>query len=333
MTSDPDGGPWQAACRRQAAARPRESSSALCVALPRNDRCLIQNLIENLSLVTVQGSRPASYSRKGVKDGPYKVDGSALVSRRRVPRRSLSASSWECTAKEYRPGRWAELCGKQNSRSFEEQPRRGKEEIAQETANTATGPAALLASPRERQPFGEPLTSDPHDGPWQAAACQRQAAARPRKSSSVLRVALPQRNRSRFLAKAVPCDRQSSARLSPSTGPVALGNALPRTFRENSPRQSTTRHRGPAIDFIRTSFYTLPGIARWPMPLQGYRAEVFEEICEEASVVLAESEARGASKSRLAKAKRQWPKRRQTKRPARLLSWHCQESISPSVSR
>jgi hypothetical protein len=77
-------------------------------------------------------------------------------------------------------------------------------------------------------------------------------------------------------------DRQSSARLSSLTGPVALGNALPRTCRETSPRQSTARHRGPAIDFIRTSFYTLPGIARWPMPLQGYRAEVFEEICEEA---------------------------------------------------
>ena len=92
MTSDPHSGPWQAAaCRRQAAARHCKSSSALRVALPRNDRCLTQNLIENLSPVTVQGSRPASYTRKGVKDGPYKVDGSALVSRRRLPRRSLSA--------------------------------------------------------------------------------------------------------------------------------------------------------------------------------------------------------------------------------------------------
>ena len=150
--------------------------------------------------------------------------------------------------------------------------------MAQETANKATGLAVLLASPREHQPFGEPLTSDPHGGPWQAAACRRQAAARPRESSSALCVALPQRDRPSLLAKALPCDCQSSARLRPSTGPVVLSNALPRACRTTSPRQSTTRHQGPAVDFIRTSFYTFPGVACWPTSLQGCRAEIFDEI-------------------------------------------------------
>ena len=204
-----------------------------------------------------------------------------------------------------------------------------KEAMAQETANKATGPAVLLALPRERQPFGEPLTSDPDGGPWQAAARRRQAAARPRKSSSALCAALPQRDRPSFLAKAAPCDRQSSARLRPSTGPVVLGKALPRTCRETSPRQSTTRRQGLAVDFIRTSLYTLLGVVRWPTPLQG----CIDEILKEASVALAEIETRGAWNSRLAEAKRQVPKRRQTKRPARRFSWHCQESVSPSVSR
>ena len=73
----------------------------------KHDRCLFQNLIENLRPATVQEGRPASYARKGVKAGPYKVDGRALVSRRRLPRRSRSASSWQCVAKDHRPGRWA----------------------------------------------------------------------------------------------------------------------------------------------------------------------------------------------------------------------------------
>ena len=79
------------------------ASLALC----KHDRGLFQNLIENLRLATVQGGRPASYTRKGLKDGPYKVDGRALVSRRRLPRRSRSASSWQCVANDHRPGRWA----------------------------------------------------------------------------------------------------------------------------------------------------------------------------------------------------------------------------------
>ena len=83
---------------------------------------------------------------------------------------------------------------------------------------------------------------------------------------------------------------------------MAHGNALPRTCRETSPRQSTTRHQGPAVDFIRASPYTHPGVARWPTPLQGYRAEVSDEILKEGSVVLTEIEARGALKSRLAEA-------------------------------
>jgi hypothetical protein len=155
---------------------------------------------------------------------------------------------------------------KRGSRSIEEPSRQGKEAMAQETANEATSPAVLLALPREHQPFGEPLASDPHDGPWQAAAGRQQAAARPRKSSSAFCVALPQRVRPPPLATAVPCDRQSSARLRPSTGPVVLGKALPRTCRETSPRQSATRRQGLAVDFIRTSFYTLPVVARWPTP-------------------------------------------------------------------
>ena len=89
------------------------------------------------------------------------------------------------------------------------------------------------------------------------------------------------------------------------------------------------RHQGLAVDFIRTSLYSHPGVARWPTPLQGYRAEVSDEILKEASVALAEMEARGAWNSRLAEAKRQVPKRRQTKRPARRFSWHCQEGVSP----
>ena len=88
------------------AAVPGSSSLDFC----KRDRCLFQNLIENLSPVTVQGSRPASYTRKGVKAGPYKVDGKALVSRRRLPRRSLSASPWQCLAEDHRPGRWAKPC-------------------------------------------------------------------------------------------------------------------------------------------------------------------------------------------------------------------------------
>ena len=75
------------------------ASLALC----KHDRGLCQNLIENLRLATVQGGRPASYTRKGLKDGPYKVDGRALVYRRRLPRRSLSAGSWQCVAKGHGP--------------------------------------------------------------------------------------------------------------------------------------------------------------------------------------------------------------------------------------
>ena len=99
------------------------SSLALC----KHDRGLFQNLIEKLSPVTLQGGRPASYTRQGVKPGPYKVDGRALVSCRRLPRRNLSASSWQRVAKGHRPGRWAKLCRKRSSRSLEEPPRRGKE--------------------------------------------------------------------------------------------------------------------------------------------------------------------------------------------------------------
>ena len=87
-------------------ARPA-SSHPRALVFCKQDRCLFQNLIENLSPVTLQGGRPASYTRKGVKAGPYKVDGRALVSRRRLPRRSRSASSWQCVAKDHRPGRWA----------------------------------------------------------------------------------------------------------------------------------------------------------------------------------------------------------------------------------
>ena len=65
------------------------SSLAFC----KRVQCLFQHLIANLSPVTLQGCRPASYNRKGVKDGPYKVDGRAAVSRRRLHRRSRSASS------------------------------------------------------------------------------------------------------------------------------------------------------------------------------------------------------------------------------------------------
>jgi hypothetical protein len=107
--------------------------------------------------------------------------------------------------------------------STEEPSRRCEEAMAKETANNATGPAVLLAWTGEHQPFGEPVTCDLHGGPRQAAACRRQAAARPRKSLSALCVALPQRDRPSLLAKAVPCDRQSSARLRPSTGPMVLG--------------------------------------------------------------------------------------------------------------
>ena len=205
--------------------------------------------------------------------------------------------------------------------------------MAQETANKATGPTVLSASPRQPQLLGEPLTSDPHGGPWQAAACRRQAAARLRESSSAICVALPQRDRPSLFAKALPCDCQSSARLRPSTGPVVLSNALPRACRTTSPRQSTTRHQGPAVDFIRTSFYTFPGVARWPTFLHGCRSEVFDEILKESPITFAKSDARGAPKSRPADAKRPWPKRRQTKQQARRFSWHGQESISPSASR
>ena len=93
--------------------------------------------------------------------------------------------------------------------------------------------------PREHQPFGEPLTSDPHGGPWQAAACRRQAAARPRKSSSALCVALPQRERER---QTISC-RQGSAmrpsvlsKVSPidrAGGPwQRMAKDLPRDFAE-----------------------------------------------------------------------------------------------------
>ena len=77
------------------------------LALGKHDRGLFQNLIENLRPATLQEGRPASCTRKGVKDGPYKVDGRALVSRRRLHRRSRSASSWQCVAKDHRHGRWA----------------------------------------------------------------------------------------------------------------------------------------------------------------------------------------------------------------------------------
>ena len=148
-----------------------------------------------------------------------------------------------------------------------------------------------------------------------------------------LRGLATERDRPSLLAKAVPCDRQSSARLRPSTGPVVLSNALPRACRTTSPRQSTTRHQGPAVDFIRTSFYTFPGVARWPTFLHGCRSEVFDEILKEASIVLAEREGRGASKSHLVEAKRPWPKRQQTKQQARRFSRHSQESLNSSASR
>jgi len=94
-------GPWP--LRLDEMALRCSSSLAFC----KQDRCHFQNIIENLSPVTLQGGRPASYNRKGVKAGPYKVDGRALVSRRGLPRRYLSASPWQCVAKDHRPGRWA----------------------------------------------------------------------------------------------------------------------------------------------------------------------------------------------------------------------------------
>ena len=97
----PSFGPWP--LRLCETALRCSSSLAIC----KQDRCLFQSLIENLSPVTLQGDRPASYTSKGVKAGPYKVDSRALVYRRRLPRRNLSASSWQCVAKGYRPGRWA----------------------------------------------------------------------------------------------------------------------------------------------------------------------------------------------------------------------------------
>ena len=51
-------------------------------ALGKHDRALFQNLIENLRPATVQEGRPASYARKSVKAGPYKVDGRALAAHR-----------------------------------------------------------------------------------------------------------------------------------------------------------------------------------------------------------------------------------------------------------
>ena len=94
-------GPWPLRLDEMAL---RCSSS---LALGKHDRVLFQNLIENRRTATVQEGRPASYARKGVKAGPYKVDGRALVSRRRLPRRSRSASSCQRDAKGHRPGRWA----------------------------------------------------------------------------------------------------------------------------------------------------------------------------------------------------------------------------------
>jgi hypothetical protein len=208
--------------------------------------------------------------------------------------------------------------------------RRGHGQIDGKQSNR---PGGSLGMDKRASALGEPLTSDLHGGPRQAAACRWQAAARPRESSSAICVALPQRDRSSLLAKALPCDRPSSARLRPSTGPVVLSNALPRACRTTSPRQSTTRHQGPAVDFIRTSFYTFPGVARWPTFLHGCRSEVFDEILKEASIVLAEREGRGASKSHLVEAKRPWPKRQQTKQQARRFSRHSQESLNSSASR
>ena len=51
---------------------------SLSLAFCKHDRCLFQNLIANLSPVALQGSRPASYTRKGVEAGPYKVSGKSL---------------------------------------------------------------------------------------------------------------------------------------------------------------------------------------------------------------------------------------------------------------
>ena len=64
------------------------SSLAFC----ERDRCIFQNLIENLSPVTLQGDRPASYSRKCVKAGPYKVESRALVYRRKFSAKSVGKS-------------------------------------------------------------------------------------------------------------------------------------------------------------------------------------------------------------------------------------------------
>ena len=84
-----------------------------------------------------------------------------------------------------------------------------------------------------------------------------------------------------------------SAKFGPSTGPVLLGTAFPRACRETSPRHSTTRHQGTAVYFIRTVVYTLPAVARWPTPVRGNKAEVFDEILNEASVVPWQGHAKG----------------------------------------
>ena len=98
----------------------------------------------------------------------------------------------------------------------------------------------------------------------------------------------------------------------------------------------TMSRQGPAVDFTRTSFYTFPGVARWPTSLQGCRAEVFDEILNEASVVPWQGQAKGRQAlarpcRRLPSTRRRLPRTtvqvaRQRLAEELRLSWRCREN-------
>ena len=104
----------------------------------------------------------------------------------------------------------------------------------------------------------------------------------------------------------------------------------------SSPRHSTTRHQGTAVYFIRTVVYTLPAVARWPTPLHGNKAEVFDEILNEASVVPWQGHAKGRRAlarpcRRLPSTRRRLPRTtvqvaRQRLAEELRLSWLCREN-------
>ena len=168
------------------------------------------------------------------------------------------------------------------------------------------------------------------DGPWHAAAAGGGKASQElvgplRGLATERQTIIPRRGsatRPSVLSKASPIDRAG--------GPwQRIAKDLPRDFADSVYDETPRPCRRLYTDqLLRPSWCSSLATS-----LQGYRAEVLDEILKEASLVLAASEARGESKSRLAEAKSPWPKRRQTKQQARRFFWHRQERISLSASR